>query len=180
MSFKRRACAYPSAVEIVGDRAEVVMLGRSGQERARAVIDVADVPIVSGARWHLNAGGYACTGVLRDGRPADLTMQRAILGDVPDGLWIDHINGNRLDNRRANLRAVTPEQNTQNRRGFGSSGHRNVYWQESHQAWMVAVRHNDKLHHGGRFKNINDAVQRAAEMRAQLFGEGTPNREDLD
>jgi hypothetical protein len=43
-------------------------------------------------------------------------LHRLLLGRAPDGLWWDHKNHNTLDNRRKNLRAITPSANAQNRR----------------------------------------------------------------
>jgi hypothetical protein len=71
-----------------------------------ATVDAEDVEQLSQSRWLLAAVGYA---VASGGRRY---MHREILGLVPgDGLQCDHINGDKLDNRRSNLRAVPQGEN---------------------------------------------------------------------
>jgi hypothetical protein len=90
----------------------------SGDE---AIVDVSDLPVVSGWSWHVKVSGgikYA----VRDTSPAErlagapnrLSLHRLIL-DVPVGMVSDHVNGNGLDNRRANLRVATSGENARNR-----------------------------------------------------------------
>ncbi len=77
-----------------------------------ATIDAADYPKVAelGA-WAPSGKGYASARV--QGRKR-IYLHRLIL-DAPDGIEVDHINGDHLDNRRSNLRFVTHSQNMQNR-----------------------------------------------------------------
>jgi hypothetical protein len=58
-------------------------------------------------------------------------MHRFLMaGQLDDGLVVDHINGDSLDNRRENLRIVTPRENARNVRVFkGSTGYRGVFRQ---------------------------------------------------
>ena len=74
-------------------------------------------------------------------------------GSIPK--CIDHINGNSLDNRWINLRSVTYQENTCNRRKMKSntSGVTGVTWDKSRDAWKVTLAGK----HLGRFKDIRDA-----------------------
>lgn len=98
---------------IVGDVAYISLT--LGQE---TMIDVADLEKALKVRWHAayNPAGnaYRARGSFR-GKP--VFLHRYILDclDSTDGLHIDHINRNSLDNRRANLRLVTPAVNAQNK-----------------------------------------------------------------
>jgi hypothetical protein len=76
-----------------------------------AFVDDDDLALVDGVQWWLNGGRYAQGWV--DGRAVQ--MHRLIL-NVQSGVEVDHINGNGLDNRRANLRLCTHAQNMKNRR----------------------------------------------------------------
>lgn len=76
-----------------------------------AIVDKQDYKALAKWKWRLS-NGYA----IRDKysptkkRGATLTMHKQIV-DPPDGLEVDHINGNKLDNRRSNLEAVTHAEN---------------------------------------------------------------------
>lgn len=74
-------------------------------------IDEEDAALLLTPRWHV---------ILPGGKPYVHSAQhgylhRAIMGDIPEGYEIDHINRNTLDNRKDNLRIVTRSQNLQNR-----------------------------------------------------------------
>lgn len=64
-------------------------------------------------------------------------------GDLPESLQIDHIDGNPLNNRLANLRAVQPYVNRQNQRGPNSnnkSGLLGVTWSKRSGRWIASLR----------------------------------------
>lgn len=77
-----------------------------------------DLPLVTSvpARWYLSNHGYAMANHHDSGKRYTFIMHRVILGCKDSSEWGDHINGNRLDNRRVNLRIVEPTENTRNRR----------------------------------------------------------------
>jgi hypothetical protein len=95
---------------------------------ATALVDHADESLLREYRWKLN-NGYASRYDRNSG--SAVVMHRQIMGLAKgDPLVVDHINGKRLDNRRANLRVVTAAENSQNtpsRRG-AASRYRNVFW----------------------------------------------------
>jgi hypothetical protein len=72
-------------------------------------------------KWHRNSGGY----VWRTVKTGKVTLHRLITGAGP-GQHVDHINHDRLDNRRANLRLCTPRENNWNRPGSSFSGLKGV------------------------------------------------------
>ena len=95
-----------------------------------ALVDAEDYERVAAFRWHLAAGGYAGRDVRVDGQKVKVYLHRYVLGDryAPQ---VDHRNGDKLDCRRHNLRAVTPSQNGQNRQGpnrRNTTGVRGVTW----------------------------------------------------
>jgi hypothetical protein len=86
------------------------------------------------------------------------------LGEPPPE--IDHINGDRSDNRLENLRAATRAQNMHNAKAkrHSTSGHKNVQWDSESGKWRVRVRVNGVRHHVGRFSELDDAVAAARQF----------------
>lgn len=84
---------------------------------------------------------------------------------------IDHIDGNRSNNKLSNLRIATSKQNKENTRIrlTNTSGHRGVHWDKSRNKWMAFVVHNRKFHNLGRFNDVNDAVTAAKQARDAFF-----------
>jgi hypothetical protein len=76
-----------------------------------------------------------------------------MIGDIPEGMSIDHINGNSSDNRLQNLRLATHKQNMQNRKNSkrNTSGYRGVYWSKARQKWYAQAYSNSKHIHLGYF-----------------------------
>lgn len=75
------------------------------------------------------------------------------------GLVVDHINGNGLDNRRSNLRAVSHQTNLRNRRKKQklTSTHRGVCWAQHANKWR-AVCHMGGYKHLGYFETEAEAL----------------------
>lgn len=117
-------------------------------------------------RFFCNAEGY----VLFKENGKRTLLHRFLLGLVQgDSRQCDHVDGDPLNNRRENLRIVTYEQNMQNKKPWGRTGHRNVTWEEAKQLYRVVVTKDGKKHSGGRHKNLEDAVEAARVLRDRLF-----------
>lgn len=115
------------------------------------VIDGCDGTLAQHRWWRMS--GYAARH-----RPGGGTvlLHREILGlELGDPRQADHINGNRLDNRRANLRIVTPAQNGQNRRAVrgASSGFRGVSWNGRQKKWSAVVHLRGRVYFLGYHDN---------------------------
>ncbi len=117
--------------------------------RAHALIDAADLGVVEGRRYHLLQNGYAA----RTGPGTRTYMHRDLLGEIPEGLFVDHISRFKLDNRRSNLRLVTPAESSQNvpARAGATSRFRGVSWDLRAQRWAAVARHGGKSAYIGAF-----------------------------
>ena len=86
-------------------------------------------------------------------------------------LQIDHIDGNRTNNRIQNLREATSTQNNQNRKAIGASKIKGVYWHKQSKKWVAAICIRRKNIHLGSFEKIEDAALVATKARKELHGE---------
>ena len=95
------------------------LIALSNKLSLHAIVDDEDFKWLSKKSWRLSGSGYV---VRKSGNGKHIRwhfMHRDILeyrhGKIPHGMQVDHENGKRLDNRRSNLRLVTPKQNCANR-----------------------------------------------------------------
>lgn len=87
--------------------------------------------------------------------------------------FVDHIDGDKLNNKWANLREADNGQNKQNGSLYRNnrSGVKGVCWDASHKAWRAYIGVNGVQRKLGRFKSINDAASAVAAERERLHGE---------
>lgn len=93
-----------------------------------------------------------------------------ITGEFPDH-EIDHIDGDRSNNRWSNLRSATRKQNMENTSLFScnNSGYRGVTWYKRNQKWGATAFHNGRRHFAGLFDTPEQAASAAKELRDSLF-----------
>ena len=84
---------------------------------------------------------------------------------------VDHIDGNRTNNRIENLREATSSQNNQNRKATGSSGIKGVVWHKQSKKWVASICVNRKSVHLGSFLSIEEAALVASRARQSAHGE---------
>ena len=87
--------------------------------------------------------------------------------------YIDHINGNSLDNRIENLRETNQSLNTANSMlsKANTSGYKGVVWRKDTNKWMAQITKNRKNYKLGCFNNIEDAVNAYKIASKEFFGE---------
>jgi len=142
---------------------KIFLSGKNGEGKY-AIVDNDDFEKVSRLSWWYSKG-YAChtqhIKVDDNGKQIQKTiwMHRLIAG-TPDGLFTDHINTDRLDNRKSNLRVVTLAQNNCNLplRKTNKSGFKGVYWDKTRSKWFAYIRHNKVMYALGRYDNKIDAA----------------------
>lgn len=139
---------------------------------AYATVDAANYHLVAPYVWHLHNKGYAAaTGHPVQGRRGrTVLMHRLVLGLTEADQCSDHINQNKLDNRRSNLRVLTAAQNNQNRRGKrgSTSAFKGVHFRAGRKPWLASVKAHGKRYCLGAFATEREAAEVAAAKRAEL------------
>lgn len=127
-----------------------------------ALVDDADYLYINQFKWfakqHTKGGvWYATRGRRVSGKRVEDKMETFII-QVPNGMIIDHKDGNGLNNKKDNLRASTRSENARNCKTYGRSKYTCVSWSETHQVWVVRVTMDGKRKFIGTFKNELEAA----------------------
>lgn len=115
----------------------------------------------------LDGTGYRSGRILDKTYHAHRIIWVIVTGEVPEE--VDHINGDRSDNRFSNLRAVTKPENTVNKcmSSKNTSGVTGVYWDKRRSKWTAAIQVRGKFLFLGYRETIEEAslLRKAAERR---------------
>lgn len=139
-------------------------------------VDKGDFEELSKSPWYVEQWGYAARKVRHpDGsdRWTCEKMHRRIMGlRHGDRREVDHVNGNRLDNRRCNLRICDSGQNKQNTkiRSDNTSGYKGVHLHKPGQ-WRARIKLRGKFWHLGLFDAPEKAHAAYCAASKSLFGE---------
>ena len=121
-------------------------------QKKYALVDNEDFDKINNFKWHYNSNGYA-----RTSNPK-LYMHH-LIKPIFNNFEIDHINRNRLDNRKSNLRIVNHSDNLINTslRKDNKSGYKGVSWDKFRNKWTTRIQVNKKNISLGRYSNIQGA-----------------------
>jgi hypothetical protein len=127
-----------------------------------------DYDIVKRYTWYISKRGYVTTNVKRIATP----MHKIIL-DNTDGFDVDHISGDKLDNRRSNLRICTHQENMFNQRlrSNNTSGFIGVSLMKNVGRYEAYIHYNSKKHHLGLYDNPVDAAIARDRAAKKYYGE---------
>lgn len=130
------------------------ILAAKGQ---KILVDKVDYEFLNQWKWHVSSSGYAVRSM--DGGMKKVLMHRFIIS-VPSYMETDHINRNKLDNRRTNLRACDHSTNMLNR-SFTSKG---VSWDSKSKKWRVRIQRSGLRRYYGLYKSKKDADKLALQV----------------
>jgi len=144
-----------------------------------AIVDPDDYQRLNKYEWEArrtrNSPYYAARqDINRSTRKYKLIFMHKEIIEVGDGLFVDHINHNSVDNRKANLRPATQTQNNRNRRKFAgqsNSKYKGVYWKPRLEKWVAQIGVNRKVIHLGCFEKEKDAAKAYDEGAKKYHGE---------
>ena len=115
-----------------------------------------------------HSAGYRCGPINNK-----LLLAHRVIMAIQNGEWpegeVDHVNGDRADNRLSNLRCVPHEENARNRclSGRNTSGAMGVWWHKANRCWIAEITHDGIKQHIGSFTVKEDALRarRGAEQK---------------
>lgn len=128
-------------------------------------VDEADRQVLDLCEWHVEQKGN--TQYARGRVDGEFVYMHRLLTEAPDGIDVDHANGNGLDNRRGNLRLATRSQNQGNMRTRRGKRFKGVTFYKRTGKWMARIQHR----HLGYFETEEEAAAAYNEAAAETWGE---------
>jgi hypothetical protein len=126
----------------------------------KAIVDDEDFNYLNQFKWHYQSQGYAArNGIMVNRKRGDIILMHRVVNETPNNLITDHINRNKLDNRKSNLRTVTYSVNhlNKNKPVNNTSGYKGVHWDKSKNKWRAKAQYKSKQIHLGDFDDPEKA-----------------------
>lgn len=122
------------------------------------LVDDEDYGFLSQWKWGIDTRGYARRNIGNKTEQKTILMHTVIM-QTPEGFMVDHINRNKLDNQKKNLRICISSQNLRNqkKRIDNTLGIKGVHWRKDHNRWQARIMLNQKTIHLGYFKTLQGA-----------------------
>lgn len=146
----------PNEYRVEGDTVYVTLNGKHSDKTM--ICDLDDWERLKAHTWHIMGDGYASTSN-NDGELMYREFHRNVI-EPKDGLFVDHINRNTLDNRKCNLREATQHANTTNRKKpcTNTSGYKGIKKRENGK-WQAIIGINGKTISLGTYSKLEDAIE---------------------
>ena len=162
----KRSRYDPNEIIEYDDYAEIILYNKDCEEIARTLIDLDDIDKVKQYRWHLRDNGYVIC------ESKKIRLHRLIM-NCPDDKIVDHINHDKLDNRKSNLRICTHQQNNMNvsKHTNNSSGTPGVYRDSRSGKWVAQIRYNYKKISLGSYDTLEEAKEARKQAEIDIFGD---------
>jgi hypothetical protein len=144
------------------------------------LVDIDDYDFLNQFKWQASkrkdgAAFYAsrCAWDKDLKRQKTVTMTRVIMGVTDSRVFVDHISGNTLDNRKVNLRTCTYAENCRNRskQKNNSSGFKGVSFKRPTNRWVAQIMVNGNYIHLGYFFTLEEAAAKYNEAALKYHGE---------
>jgi hypothetical protein len=159
----------------------VIPLSKTGKYAGQfeTIVSSEDADL-SELNWHASKvqyGRYACRKIRINGKSKTLRMHRIILErmlnrDLDEDEFVDHIDNDKLNNRRSNIRLATKSQNNSNViKRNGTSKYKGVHWNKTRKKWVAQITSNSTVYSLGRYDNEYEAHKAYCEAAKKMHGD---------
>lgn len=148
----------------------------------KVLVDDEDYQKLYPGSFFINNRGYVIFSKYnKQTQKSDKVRLHRFLINVDDQQYVDHINGDKLDNRKQNLRTATQSQNIANSKKSraNTSGYKGVTWSKQHKKWIAQMTQNSKHIHLGLFDCPSKASEAYDHAVMERFGVYAKPNSDL-
>lgn len=159
------------------DYVEIILQNIKCEEVGRALIDKDDIEKCKSYSWHLCKNGYVTAHI----NNKQIYLHRYIMNITESKIQVDHINRNRSDNRKGNLRLCTNAENGMNKRilDANTSGYTGIRYDKRRDYWYASITFNGIEIYLGSSKHIDDVIELREKAELQYCGEFSPHFNEL-
>lgn len=160
---------------ILSDNCVEITIYNKGSDDIKSVckIDLEDMEVCKNHKWHLLSSGYFATRI-----NDKIVLLHRLITNCDDDLVVDHINKDKLDNRKSNLRICKQQENCCNgsKSINNTSGIIGVTWDKNRNKWQAQIMINYCNKILGRYIDKNDAIITRLKAELEYFGEFAPQK----
>ena len=135
--------------------------------------DLEDYDKIKDYCWYIGKNGYVYSRINKK-----LISFHRLIMKFPKNMQIDHINRNKNDNKKDNLRIVTNKINSLNKglQSNNKSGFAGVSWNSSRNKWLAKLYYNHKSHVIGSFNSKTEAIIARLKAEKEFYGDMSPQK----
>lgn len=143
------------------DHIEICLYNKKREEIAKALADLECIDLIKQYKWHLRQDGYVSS--------SDNIFLHRLIMNCDENMVIDHINHNKLDNRRENLKICTQKENVRNQviKKTNTSGYTGVY--KRGRKWCARIYVDGQQIYLGTFDTFEKAKQARISAEVEYF-----------
>lgn len=141
--------------------------------------DLEDYDKIKSYCWFKSGRGYIESNMInKQGARILIKLHRFVMNVETREIIIDHINRNKVDCRKQNLRKYNQNKNSKNTSlsKNNTSGIIGVSWEKSRQKWKAQIKVNYKAMSLGRYDDKEEAIKARLEAEQKYFGEFSPQK----
>ena len=159
----------PNEFIFYNDYAEMLLYDKNGEPINRTKVDLECIEVLKQYKWHM-LGQYVSSII----NGTEVLLHRFLMSPSDD-MEVDHINRDKLDNRRDNLRICTHQENDWNKLAGvrNKSGYSGVK-ENGKGKWIASIIINKKPKHLGTFDTYEEAVKARIKAEKEYFGDFAP------
>lgn len=141
------------------------------------LFDSDDMRKLDGMYWYEDDYGYLTHCEVKDGKNKYIRFHRLVMG-ARQNEYVDHINRDKRDNRKSNLRICKHIDNDRNKdiSSKNTSGYIGVGYDNARKKWKASITVNRKSIYLGRYPTIEEAIVARLRAEKEYFGEYAPQQ----
>ena len=166
MDLRKERIIHKNEYVLSEDYAELIIRDKFYNEVCRVKIDIEEIEKIKDIRWYLGSHGYIMG---HTSNKKNITLHK-FLTETGSKEYVDHINCDKLDNRKCNLRYATHQENNWNKPSpkNNKSGHRGV--RKRNKKYSAYITIDKKQIHLGTFNTFEEAVKERLKAEKKYFG----------